>query len=577
MLDTAEEAETRKKAKRGSSEEHEAVKALDRRFAALETIRSTWLKDWEQLAHYFRPRGFRRTQTDTNKASRKDFIDIINGRPIMAARTLAGGMMAGITSPSRPWFRLTVNGDDELKEDGDVKAWLADVEGVLRELIAQTNIYKVLPSLYEDIGPFGVSAMLVDEDEEDGARAYHFTLGTYCLAASARGDIDTLFRRTTRTVAQCIKKFGLERCSEAIRNAATAGRVDETVELKHAIFPNDKHIPGAYGAEGKPWLSVWWEAALPANAGFLRRAGYHEKPFMTPRWGTVGDDVYGHGQPGDLALGDARALQTLEKRKGQAAERIISPPMVAPSAAATSRLKLLPGQTDFVDALGANQTLRPAFEVNHQALPAVSAEILIHQERIDQAFYADLWLMLQNSEREMTAREVQERREEKLLQLGTVLESLQDELLDPLIDRIFAIALRQGRIPPAPEPLQGRPLKVEYISIMAAAQKLLATTGIERIATFAANLAAVEPGVLDKLDVDQVIDELADALGVPPSIIRSDEAVAGLRQARAKQAQQQQAVEQAAVGAKAAKDLGSIDATSDTALSRIAKGLGVSL
>lgn len=557
-----------------SEEEMDAVKALNRRFEQLKTNRSQALARWKELAEHQRPRGLREQTTDTDQV-RESFSSIINGRPLFAARTLASGMMSGITSPSRPWFRLAIQAEPEVREAPDVKEWLSLVERVIREAMAQSNLYKALPQMYEDQGPFGISAMLIDEDVEDVFRCYVFVLGSYVLAASPRGDIDTLMRECRLTVSQCLELFGEENCSERIVNFAKSGNVDQGITVRHAIFPNREYTPGLFGAEGKPWSSKWWEADGPQGCGFLRQGGYNERPIMTPRWATVGDDVYGFG-PGDNALGDCKALQLLEKRKAQLVERLVSPPMTAPSIAQTQRLQLLPGVTDYVDSLGgANTGLRPAYEVQPQALPAIQESIQTHEKRIDEAFFADLWLMLQSAERQMTAREVQERREEKLLQLGTVLESLQDEMLDPIIDRVFAILLRMGRIPPAPPVLQGRELKVEFISIMAAAQKLISTTSLERIATFVANLASVAPQALDKIDMDQLIDELADALGVPPQIIRTDEAVEALRQARAEAAQKQAAMEQAAAGAAAAKDLAGVSLTDDNAASAMARQLGL--
>lgn len=557
-----------------SEEEMDALKALNRRFEQLKTNRAQALSRWRELAEHQRPRGLRDQTTDTDQV-RESFSTIINGRPLFAARTLASGMMSGITSPSRPWFRLAIQAEPEVREAADVKEWLSLVERVLREAMAQSNLYKALPQVYEDQGPFGISAMLIDEDVEDVFRCYVFVLGSYVLAASPRGDIDTMMRECSLTVSQCLELFGEENCSERIINFARSGNVDQRITVRHAIFPNREYMPGVFGPKGKPWASKWWEADGPQGCGFLRQGGYNERPIMTPRWATVGDDVYGFG-PGDPALGDCKALQLLERRKAQLVERLVSPPMTAPSAAQTQRLQLLPGVVDYVDTLGgANAGLRPSYEANPQALVAVQESINAHEERIDEAFFADLWLMLQSAERQMTAREVQERREEKLLQLGTVLESLQDEMLDPIIDRVFAILLRMGRIPPAPKVLQGRELKVEFISIMAAAQKLISTTSIERIATFVANLAAVAPQALDKLDMDQLIDELADALGVPPQVIRTDEAVEALRQARAEAAQKAAAVEQAAVGAKAAKDLAGVSLTDDNAAGVMARQLGI--
>ena len=547
---------------------------LVKRFDALKSERSQWLTNWEEIAEHMRPRGFRKQRSDANRGDKKH-NKVINFTPLKAARTLASGMMSGITSPSRPWFRLTVSGSPEVTEAPKVKEWLSASERVMREDLAKSNVYKVLHLVYADLGPFGTSAILIDEDEEDGCRAYNFPVGSYVLATSARGDVDTLFREVSLTVKQVVQMFGIEKCGLGVRRLFEEKKFDTRVDIIHAIMPNDAHKPGAIGADGKPWLSCWWEVAAGAEAGLLRRSGYEERPLMAPRWEVTGEDTYGHG-PGFAALGDCKALQLLERRSAQAMDKIVNPPMAAPTAAGTGIIDLAPGKTSFVDGLGAGQAIRPVMELNPNVITIFDAKVQRHELRVREAFFADLWLMLsEGGAPQMTAREVQERREEKLLQLGTVLEALQDELLDPLIDRLFGIALRRGRIPPPPEELQGKDLKVEYVSIMASAQKLLSVTGIERIATFTGNLAALAPDVLDKLDLDQLVDELADSLGVPPAIIRPDEAVAALRQARAKAQQQQAQTEQAVQAAQAAKTLSETDTEGTNGLTEMLRGAGV--
>lgn len=547
--------------------------ALKKRHEALKMERSSWLARWREIADHLRPGALRDNRGDVNKGDNRHG-KIINFTPLEAVRTLASGMMAGVTSPSRPWFRLTIAGETELVQAPGVKEWLSACEKVLREDMARSNFYKELHRLYLDLGPFGTVPLLLDEDTEDGVRAYVVPAGSYCLATSPRGDVDTLFREVSYTVAQLAKDFGLEACSESVQRLHADGQLDVRVEVTHAILPNDTMREGALGPDGKPWLSAWWEAAAPADTGFLRVAGYYERPFMCPRWEQVGEDVYGRG-PGFAALGDCKALQLLERRSAQATDKVVSPPMAAPTAAQHQAMSLVPGGVSFVDGLGAGAAVRPAFEVPYQAVEVFEMKVQRHEMRVRKAFFADLWLLLSESTGQMTAREVQERREEKLLQLGTVLEALNDELLDPAVDRFFGIALRQGRLPPPPEELQGRELKTEYISIMAQAQKLLAVTGLERIATFVGNLSSLRPEVLDKLDLDKLVNELADALGVPPGIIRADEAVEALRQARAQQQQQAQQVAAAGEAAKAAKSLGDTDMSGPNGLTELLRAAGV--
>lgn len=546
---------------------------LTRRYEALKQERVTWLTEWRDIADHMRPRGFREQRSDVNKGTRKH-QKIINFTPLEAARTLASGMMTGITSPARPWFRLAVSGGPDIGNAPGVKAWLSEVEKVQRESLARSNIYNGLHLVYADLGPFAVSAMLLEPDEEDGARCYVFPVGSYCLAAGPRGDVDTLFREISLTVAQLVELFGLEACSLSVRQHHERGALDTRIDCIHAVHPNAEFREGMLGTAGKKWSSDWWELNASADTGFLREAGFARFPVLAPRWMRTGEDVYGTG-PGFDALGDCRALQLLERRAAQAADKLVNPPMSAPVSARNTPISLLPGETNFIDALGAGQALRPAVDINPLVIDVFDRKIQQHERRIRAAFFANLWLMITEQTGQMTATEVDQRREEKLQQLGAVLEALNDELLDPLLDLLFDINLEAGRIPPAPPELQGRDIRPEYISIMAAAQKLLATTGIERLAAFAGNLSSLDPSVLDKVDLDQLVDEYADALGVPPGTVRADAEVESRRKARAAAQQQQAETNQLAQQAQTAKTLSDTSLENDNALSTMLRGAGV--
>ncbi|MEK9748472.1 MAG: portal protein, partial [Pseudomonadales bacterium] len=108
-------------------------------------------------------------------------------------------------------------------------------------------------------------------------------------------------------------------------------------------------------------------------------------------------------------------------------------------------------------------------------------------------------------------------------------------------------------LPDPPPELQGEQLKIEYISMLANAQKSQDILGIQDTASFVGGLAALNPNVIDKFDFDQAIDEFGEARGLPPNVIRADDDVEGIRaeKAAAQQAQMQQAqLANAAAGAK---------------------------
>jgi len=543
----------------------------NRRWGDIKDERSSYFGHWQELSEYILPRRGRFLTSKRNDGSKKN-KKIIDSTATMAVRTLSAGMMSGITSPARPWFRLTTQ-DRQMMESAEVKSWMFEVEKRMMEVFSRSNLYNSLQTVYEEMSVFGTGAMLVQEDYNDVIRCYPFTVGEYGLALSDRLDVDTFYREFQLTVNQVVEQFGIEQCSDEVAAMFRNGQLDKWVEIIHLIEPNSSRDPSMADNSNMPFTSRYYEKG-GRDDRFLSVSGYEEFPVMAPRWHVTGVDIYGRSPAMDV-LGDVKALQIEQKRKAQGVDKMVNPPMQAPSALRGQTATVLPGGVTYVDTAQGNQGgFRPAYEV-YPRLGELQQDIIETQDRIRQGFYADLFQMLtMSSRRQITAREIDERHEEKLLMLGPVLERLHNELLDPLIDRTFNIMVRNGMVPPPPEDLSGMEIKVEYISVMAQAQRAIGTGAIERLAGFVGNLAAAKPEVLDKFDADQSVDEYAEMLGVPPKVVVADENVEEIRAQRAQQMQQQQMMDQMGQGAQAAKVLSEADTGSENLLGDLLGGMG---
>lgn len=537
-------------------------KSLDRRLGELTTERSSFIRHWQDLSDYILPRQARFTVTDRNRGDRKN-TKIIDNTATLAVRTLSSGMMSGITSPARPWFSLRTP-DPALNEYTPVKMWLDLVKSRMQEVFLRSNLYTTLPITYGDLGVFGTNAFAVLEDDEDVIRCYPFPIGSYALGTSYRGNTDSIYREYQMTVRQLVGQFGLANCSQAVRNAWDRGNGETWIDVVHAVEPNPEYNERKAESRYKRFRSVYYERGAEGD-NMLREAGFDDFPVMASRWSLTGEDIYGHS-PGMDALGDIKALQLEQKRKAQAIDKMVNPPMVAPSSLRNQRASLLPGDVTYVDVQSGQAGFSPAYEINPR-INELMLDIQENQGRIRRAFFEDLFLMIANDQRSnITAREIQERHEEKLLMLGPVLERLNDELLDPLIDRTFNIMMRMNLLPPPPKELQGMDLSVEYTSVMAQAMKLTGITGIERFVAFAGQVAQAKPEVLDKIDFDQTLDEYAAMVGTPPSMVRDDDAVAAMRKQRAEQEQAMQQAALAQQGAQTAKALSETQVADENAV-----------
>lgn len=481
--------------------------------------------------------------------------------------------MSAFTSPSRPWFRLTT-ADPDLAKYETVKEWLYDVTWAMSEVFLRSNLYTTLQTVYGDMEVFGTSAMLIEEDFNRVIHTYVFPIGSYYLFADSKLKINGFMRDFRLTVRQIVEQFGMTEDSNKIdwtnisalvRSLWEGGTTQAWIEMSHAIIPNPNWDPHSPRSDKKKYLSVYYERGTAGqytisevdSAKVLSRKGYDKFRLLAPRWEVSGEDIYGTYCPGMEALGDIMQLQTMERRGAQALEKSINPPMVGPSSLKTAKATVLPGDITFLDVRDGQEGFKPAYQINPN-FQQLELKIDQIEKRIQACFYDDLFHVISNLDKgNVTAEEIRALKEEKLQDIGPVVDRLNQDLLDPLIENTFDIMVAQNRIPPPPPELKRQPLRVEYTSIMAQAQKALGVSSIERYVAECAQIKEMnpeDPSVLDKTNFDEVLEHYGDGLTLPPGIVRDDDQVAQIRQQRQQAQAAQQKLAAAEQASKAAKN-----------------------
>lgn len=525
------------------------IKALLQRKASMDAEFSYWKPHYEELRDYIVPtRGRFSLGEDRRKSSINK--QIIDSSAQKALRTLRAGLMSGMTSPSRPWFRLGLY-DDALMDVPAVKEYVELAERRMYTVLRGSNIYRMFDACYADVGLYGTFCGLLVGDFDRVIHSIPFPMGTYRLAEDEDGEVTSLMYECRRTVAQLVEQFGLENCSDQVRSMYRANRLHDYVEIYHAIEPRRDADTSSDLSIDMPWASFYWEKGKTDR--FLYEGGFKFNPILAPRWESIMGETYSVSSPGMIALGDARQLQAQQREKGLAIQMMVRPPMIAPAGFA-SRFRNVPGGITTVESQDLQKGgLRPA----HSVQPDVNAlmfDVNETRQRISQAFFEDLFLLtVQSDRRQVTAREIAERHEEKLIVLGPVLEALDHGLLQPVIETTFNYMQESQILPPPPEELENAALKVEYVSLLAQAQKMVGTAAIERTVGFVGSIAQVKPEALDLIDADVMVREFADQVGPPVKSIRTPEQVAEFRRQRQQAEQMQAAMEQVQPMANAAK------------------------
>ena len=207
------------------------------RLANLRTVRNSWLVHWRELADFILPRRYRWLVMANNMARGSQINgNIIDSTGTLAARTLASGMMNGITSPTRPWFKLRIEG---YEEDYDVQGWLSDCERRMMTVFQESNFYQSMAIMYFDLVVFGSACVLIYDNYDNVIHCNNPCLGEFFFDLNNDLEVGTVGREFVLTNSQMVDEFGEEKVSKEVRDAAKEGALKgkERV-IGHIVEPN---------------------------------------------------------------------------------------------------------------------------------------------------------------------------------------------------------------------------------------------------------------------------------------------------------------------------------------------------
>lgn len=531
------------------------IEFYNKLLSSMRSERESFITHYKELQEFGGPRRGRFFKQDRNKGTKRH-QSIINSVGIRALRTAVAGLQNGTMSPSRPWFSFETF-DASFMERADVREWLYSIEMIIRTILNSSNFYNMAPVFLKELILFGTGCMTHVDDFENIARFYTHTVGSYYVGQNDKLEVDTLVREYEWPAIQLIEKFKLDKVSSGVKNAYDKGNYYSWYPVVQFIHPNKDFPNKSVLGEDKAFSSVYYQ---PDNTGvdrdkFLSKGGFDDFPGYVARWDITEGDIYGVDCPGMTALGDIKQLQDEEKRKAQAIQKMVNPPLSGPPSIRGSAVSSLPGGLVVYEGDSSKQELKPIYQVDPR-LQELRMDMDAVERRINSAFFVDLFLAISQIEgiQPRNQLDLAQRNEERLVQLGPVLERIHGEFLTKMVDRVYKQAVKADILPPAPEAIQKAPLRIRFISTLAMAQKAVVTSDIERVFLFGGELVkAGWSNAVDKLDADQAIDEYSRAIGVPPKVVVSDEKVAMTRQQRAQEQQQQQAIDSAKVAADAAK------------------------
>ncbi len=516
------------------------TKSLISRFEKLEGQRQNWETHWQEVADYMQPR--KADVTKQRARGDKRMEQVFDSSPIQAVELLAASLHGMLTNPSTPWFTLRFK-DEEIDNEDEAKLWLESSTDAMYTAFNRSNFQQEIFELYHDLITFGTAAMFIEEDNDDIIKFSTRHINEVFIAENDKGRIDTIYRKFKISARAAIQKFG-EAVSADVQTKAKKDPYEE-IEILHAVYPRADFNPNKKDKANMPFESVYIEFK---NGNELSVSGFREFPFVVPRYLKASNEIYGRS-PAMTALPDVKMLNEMSKTTIKAAQKQVDPPLLVPDDGFLLPVRTVPGGLNFYRS-GTRDRIEPLNIGANNPLGLNMEEQ--RRDSIRAVFYVNQLMMQQGPQ--MTATEVIQRNEEKMRLLGPVLGRLQSELLKPLIDRVFAILLRNNMLPPAPEFLSGRDIEIEYVSPLAKAQKSTELQSIIRTVEILGSLANVAP-VFDYINFDNLVKHLADIVGVPQKILKSQSQVNAERQQAQQQQQEMQQMQQLQQVAKAGGDV----------------------
>lgn len=509
----------------------ETAETLLRRWAVARSARGGFETVWQEIADNLLGR---RDFVGAATPGRKRMGRIYDSTGLQAADMLAAALHALLTNPAARWFALRPE-RRELAEDAGVRAWLDAAEDTMYAAFAaaETNFAPQIHEVYLDEVAFGTAALYVGDRPGRGLLFSARPLGEITVAENAEGRVDTVFRRFTFTARQAHEVWG-DAAGPAVRQALAAGRGEDEFAFLHCVAPRERRAGVASGATALPFAS--WYLALGegpfgdgASAGTLiAESGYHEMPYMVPRWSKDAGEIYGRA-PGWNALADQKMLNEMSKTVLKAAQKAVDPPLLVADDGVVMPLRTQPGGVNVVRA-GAltHDPLRP---LRNEARIDIGLEMMEQRrDAVRSAFHYGVLQLFQDPR--MTATQVLQLVTEMQRLMGPMLGRQQAELLEPMIERVFGILNRAGAFPPPPAILAGEAIRIDYVSPIARAQQSGEAQAVLRTLEAAQAFAVLDPAVVDNLDGDAGLRAVAEAAGAPARLLRSEADVAARRQAR---------------------------------------------
>jgi len=494
---------------------------IKKRFEALWSQRKTVEQTWDLIEQFIMPiRGGKFFEEQQSEGQ----IDWRRGRTVFdstaqnACYTLASSMHGALTSPSIRWFSLKFR-DDELNANTTNAKWLEESSNAVFYALQESNFNLEVNEGYLDLAGFGTTIIFeepVSDRTWEGLEFSALPIREAYFEMDHKRQVERFYRLLQWTPTQLVSKFG-DKVPDIIKHKAeSAQNVDEKIDVIFCVYPRKNVGDTKWKKKVTPKKRMYgYKYILRASGEELGvEGGYYEMPAYVPRWQKASGSQWGFS-PATVALSDVMTLNALVELILQALEKVVDPANLTTERGLISDLDL--GAAGLTVVRNIDDLVPYESKANFNASTLLVEDL---RNRIRQTFLVDQ-LELKESPA-MSATEVNARVDLMQRLLGPVLGRLQNDFLNPMIERTFRILWRAGKIPEMPGDLAEADFDIEYTGPLARAQRTDRITAIEGYLNSMAALGELFPKMLMLVDDEKTGRLLASLRGAPVEILKDE-------------------------------------------------------
>jgi hypothetical protein len=321
-------------------------------------------------------------------------------------------------------------------------------------------------------------------------------------------------------------------------------KINEKFWFIHVVRPRQWRNPRLRNALNMPFESGYISVK---DKIVIDEGGYEEFPYAIPRWTKTSGEVHGRGI-GTMILPQVKMVNANKRDFNEVGNKYANPHREVLSNF-MGEYKTYPGARNNVVELPSSRV----DERNFGNFPVTKDILEMERQIIRDAFYANAFApMTPLTGDRRNELEIRQRIMEAFRKIGSPVGRLESELFTPLITRCYYLLVRNGVIPPPPEILQGKKLKIIYKGPLSLAQQNAEVAAAQDWISVGLEMEQSPSfvGVADNINMDNAFRRMGRIYGVNEDDIATTDQVEAKRSQRQQDAERRKAMEAAQVAAQ---------------------------